>query len=304
MRVGAIVSSDVFYNPDPERHQRWSERGILGVEMEAAMLFTIGALRGVQAGCLLTVSDIVVGDEFKRITDEDLRAAVDQMTELALATVTDEPLAAPSSWSTPRRRTARPAGAGPSSRTGRPRSGSRATRCSPSGPGTCASSRAQAADGGARLLVAVGGDGTVNEVVNGIVGGGVELAVIPRGTGVDFVRTYGIPRKLEGAVEVALRGRDARDRPRRARATAPGPARPARRWFVNVAGVGMSGAVAKRTNETSKALGGKVSYLWSTLAVFARWRNTEVRVTRRRRGAHAAACTRWSSPTAATSAAG
>jgi len=47
---------------------------------------------------------------------------------------------------------------------------------------------------------------------------------------------------------------------------------------VNAAGVGMSGAVAKRTNESSKALGGKVSYLWSTLAVFARWRNTEVRV--------------------------
>ena len=40
----------------------------------------------------------------------------------------------------------------------------------------------------------------------------------------------------------------------------------------------MSGAIAKRTNESSKALGGKVSYLWSTLAVFARWRNTEVRV--------------------------
>ena len=47
---------------------------------------------------------------------------------------------------------------------------------------------------------------------------------------------------------------------------------------MNVAGVGMSGAVAKRTNESSKAMGGKASYLWSTLAVFARWQNTEVRV--------------------------
>src|SRR6185312_9480353 len=64
--------------------------------------------------------------------------------------------------------------------------------------------REAAAD--ASLLVAVGGDGTVNEVVNGIAGLEVELAVIPRGTGWDFVRTYGIPRKLEGAVEVALRG--------------------------------------------------------------------------------------------------
>ena len=57
--------------------------------------------------------------------------------------------------------------------------------------------------------MAVGGDGTVNEVVNGIAGRDVELAVIPRGTGWDFVRTYGIPRKLDGAVEVALRGRRA-----------------------------------------------------------------------------------------------
>ena len=52
------------------------------------MLFTLGALRRVQAGCLLTVSDIVVEGEFVRISDEELRAAVDRMTELALATAT------------------------------------------------------------------------------------------------------------------------------------------------------------------------------------------------------------------------
>jgi purine-nucleoside phosphorylase len=52
------------------------------------VLFTIGALRGVHAGCLLTVSDIVVGGEFTRISDEELRAAVDRMTRLALSTVT------------------------------------------------------------------------------------------------------------------------------------------------------------------------------------------------------------------------
>ncbi len=88
VRVGPIVSSDIFYDPDPDRARRWSERGILAVEMEAAVLFTVGALRGLQAGCLLTVSDIIVEGEFTRISDEDLRAAVDQMTELALGTVT------------------------------------------------------------------------------------------------------------------------------------------------------------------------------------------------------------------------
>jgi DeoD family purine-nucleoside phosphorylase len=89
VRVGAIVSSDVFYDPDGGRAERWSSRGILAVEMEAAVLFTLGALRKVQAGCLLTVSDIIVAGEFKRISDAELKAAVDQMTELALATVTD-----------------------------------------------------------------------------------------------------------------------------------------------------------------------------------------------------------------------
>jgi purine-nucleoside phosphorylase len=63
---------------------------VLAVEMEAAVIFTIGALRKVQAGCLLTVSDIVVGGSFTRISDEDLQAAVDRMTRVALATVTSD----------------------------------------------------------------------------------------------------------------------------------------------------------------------------------------------------------------------
>lgn len=90
LRVGPIVSSDLFYNPDPGQYERWSQRGILGVEMEAAALFTLAALRGVQAGCLLTVSDIHVEGEFVRISDEDLRAAVDRMTRIALETATAE----------------------------------------------------------------------------------------------------------------------------------------------------------------------------------------------------------------------
>ena len=84
LHVGPVVSSDVFYNPDEGQYQRWSDRGILAVEMEAAILFTLGALRKVHAGCLLTVSDIVVEGEFKRISDDELRAAVDRMTKIAL----------------------------------------------------------------------------------------------------------------------------------------------------------------------------------------------------------------------------
>jgi DeoD family purine-nucleoside phosphorylase len=90
MHVGPIVSSDLFYNPDEGQYERWSRRGVLAVEMEASALFTVGALRGVDAGCLLTVSDIVVEGEFTRISDDELRAAVDRMTQVALAVATAE----------------------------------------------------------------------------------------------------------------------------------------------------------------------------------------------------------------------
>jgi DeoD family purine-nucleoside phosphorylase len=91
LRAGPVVTSDLFYNPDEGQYARWSARGVLAVEMEAAVLFTLGALRGVHAGCLLTVSDVVVEGDFERISDEELRAAVDRMTRIALATATAEP---------------------------------------------------------------------------------------------------------------------------------------------------------------------------------------------------------------------
>jgi DeoD family purine-nucleoside phosphorylase len=84
LHVGPIVSSDLFYNPDEGQYERWSQRGVLAVEMEAAALFTVAALRGVQSACLLTVSDIVVEGVFTRISDEELKNAVDRMTRLAL----------------------------------------------------------------------------------------------------------------------------------------------------------------------------------------------------------------------------
>ena len=88
LHVGPVVSSDLFYNPDPGQYQRWSARGVLAVEMEAAALFTVGALRGVLTGCLLTVSDIIVEGELDYFSDEQRNAAVDRMTRIALATAT------------------------------------------------------------------------------------------------------------------------------------------------------------------------------------------------------------------------
>jgi YegS/Rv2252/BmrU family lipid kinase len=147
-------------------------------------------------------------------------------------------------------------------------------------PGHLAELAQEAALDGAGLLVVVGGDGSVNEVANGLAGLSVqpELAIVARGTGWDFVRTFGIPRRIEDAVRVALNGATRTIDLGRAgyRAWDGGEAQAV---FANVASAGMSGAVAQRANETTKALGGKVSYLWATLAVFAGWSATEVRVT-------------------------
>jgi DeoD family purine-nucleoside phosphorylase len=88
--VGPIATSDTFYDPDPDRHRRWAARGVLAVEMEAAVLFTIAALRGVEAACVLTVSDIISGEQFTRISDAELAAAVERMTRLALRAAVDE----------------------------------------------------------------------------------------------------------------------------------------------------------------------------------------------------------------------
>ena len=148
-------------------------------------------------------------------------------------------------------------------------------------PGHVASLTERAAAEGARLVVAVGGDGTVYEAVNGLLRSGahesVELAVLPRGTGADFVRTFGIPAEADGAIEVATSGGT--------RTIDAGLVRyltwdgaPAEAYSANFGGAGISGAIARRANASSKALGGRLSFFWATVAVFARWKSTDVRV--------------------------
>lgn len=146
-------------------------------------------------------------------------------------------------------------------------------------PGHLAELAREAALGGAELLVVVGGDGSVNEVANGLVGLGrqPEVALVPRGTGWDFSRTFGIPRKIDEAVRVALEG-DVRTIDLGRASYRAWDGSDASTVFANVASAGMSGAIAKRANETTKALGGKASYLWAIFAVFSGWRASEIEV--------------------------
>jgi diacylglycerol kinase (ATP) len=145
-------------------------------------------------------------------------------------------------------------------------------------PGQLIELARSAVDGGARVVVAVGGDGTLNEVVNGIAGRDIELATIPLGTGMDFVRTYGIPTRFDDAVRVALEGTPRTIDAGRVRYRTWGGDE-AVRWFANVGSVGMSGAVAQRANGMSKVLGGKLTFFYALTRVFLEWENTDVTVT-------------------------
>ena len=146
-------------------------------------------------------------------------------------------------------------------------------------PGHLTELAAEATRNGAELVVAVGGDGTLNEVVNGLVraGGGPELATIPIGTGMDFVRTHRIPTRFEGAVRVALEGTavpvDVGLVSYRA-----WDGSEAERYLVNVGSVGMSAAVARRVNGMSKLAGGRATFYYALVRVFLEWQNTLVTV--------------------------
>jgi YegS/Rv2252/BmrU family lipid kinase len=125
----------------------------------------------------------------------------------------------------------------------------------------------------------VGGDGTLNESVNGVVraGGSTELAMIPLGTGMDFVRTYGIPTHFDDAVRNALEGTTRTIDVGRV-SYREWDGRGGERYVANVGSVGMSAAVAQRANGMSKALGGKATFFYALTRVFFEWENTVVSV--------------------------
>ncbi len=85
VHVGSIVSAALFYDPREGIMQRWKDRGHLAVEMEAAVLYTLGAIHKIETLCLVTISDIINtgGGESERISDAELKTGVDRMMEVA-----------------------------------------------------------------------------------------------------------------------------------------------------------------------------------------------------------------------------
>jgi DeoD family purine-nucleoside phosphorylase len=81
--AGLVVTTDLFYEPDPSREPGWARAGALAVEMECAALFAVAARRGLAAGCLLAVSDVLAGGR-RRIDDEALKEAEQRLGRTAL----------------------------------------------------------------------------------------------------------------------------------------------------------------------------------------------------------------------------
>lgn len=135
---------------------------------------------------------------------------------------------------------------------------------------------------GFRCVVAVGGDGTVNEVVNGFFMDGkalnpdAALGVIPRGTGGDFRKAFDWDLELSSALD-RLKTEDTRplDVGLVEYTTSEGKA--ARRYFVNVLSFGIGGLVDQKVNQSSKALGGKLSFMLASTKALLQYADRRVR---------------------------
>ena len=82
VRVGNILSSDVFYNDRTDFNDRWKRMGVLAVEMEAAALYMNAARAGKKALCILTISDHLYRED--SLSAEDRQTGFRQMMEIAL----------------------------------------------------------------------------------------------------------------------------------------------------------------------------------------------------------------------------
>lgn len=133
----------------------------------------------------------------------------------------------------------------------------------------------EAVRAGVDRLVVAGGDGTLKEVVSGLLAAGVgsyaEIGVLPLGTGGDFLRTLGVPRQLDEAIACLAAGKPRTVDAGRVRCLDPS-GRQTELHFVNVASLGLGGLVVRLVNEAPKFLGGTLSFLLGTLRGIARHR--------------------------------
>ena len=127
-------------------------------------------------------------------------------------------------------------------------------------PGDARGLAAWGVEKGFRIVVAAGGDGTINEVVNGLAGSEVTLGILPIGTMNVFASELGLPNDLAAAWEVVTAGVVRKIDLARAN----------EQYFVQLAGVGLDAQVVEETSWASKKNFGPLSYLFSAAQIAAR----------------------------------
>jgi YegS/Rv2252/BmrU family lipid kinase len=134
------------------------------------------------------------------------------------------------------------------------------------------------------LIVAVGGDGTLHEVMNGFFQHGEAIAtksvlgLVPYGTGGDTRRTLGIPDDITAAARVLQHGRPRIIDAGRVTIGGADVAQPTIRHFINIGETGIGGAVSHGVNQAPKFLGGRASFLIGTLVGLASWQHKPMKV--------------------------
>ena len=172
-----------------------------------------------------------------------------------------------------------------------PRAGGRTTAYLPEGaeiletraPGHATELTREALKRGAKTVIAVGGDGTINEVVNGFfedehpIQTDAALAVIPHGTGSDFSRTLNLPLDGTLAARIIQDGEKRLIDVMKVRYTTS-DGNPKVRYAINVASFGLGGTVADKVNRSSKAMGAFWTFASATLEAALRFSGSQVTV--------------------------
>ena len=127
------------------------------------------------------------------------------------------------------------------------------------------------------VIIAAGGDGTFNEVANGMAGSDIPMAILPLGTTNVLAKELGIPDTVEGALEVALN-----NTPKSVslgRIAIVRDSSPVSRYFILMAGIGFDGEAVFGINETFKKISGKGAYLYSGVKTLLRFAPDKLAVT-------------------------
>jgi len=136
-----------------------------------------------------------------------------------------------------------------------------------SGPGDAAELSARAAHNGSTDVIVAGGDGTINEAIQGMVGTKARLGILPRGTANVLARELGLPMNVDEAITVAAQGKSRRIH----FGVAIDETTNERRHFVLMAGIGLDASVVRRVQPSLKRRIGKGAFWLSGLSHLATW---------------------------------